>query len=74
MTWLEGATLGVIVEGQGEVDAAQVLIRRITLALDLRAAVRCKVCRVSKSQLLQDGELERTVAGWSSTSLPGRRW
>src|ERR1700730_9145008 len=56
-----GITLGLIVEGHGEVQAAPTLIRHIARASNFNPSIKCVVRRVSKSQLLQPGELERVV-------------
>jgi hypothetical protein len=55
----EVAILGLIVEGQGEEQAAPVLIRRV--ASNLHVFVRCRTWRIPKSKLIQSGELERVV-------------
>src|ERR1700732_4791476 len=66
-----GITLGLIVEGHGEVQAAPTLIRHIARASNFNASIKCVVRRVSKSQLLQPGELERVVE--ALTRQIGRR-
>lgn len=61
MASAEGVTLGLIVEGQGEVQAAPALIRKIARASSCYASIKCAVRRVTKSQLVQAGELEKAV-------------
>ena len=54
--------LACIVEGHGEVQAAPVLLRRLASALDPTVALRVEpVIRITKSKLIQTGELERAV-------------
>jgi hypothetical protein len=57
----EGMTLGLIVEGHGEEQAAPTLIRHIARAFGFHASIRCEVRRVPKSRLVQPGELERAI-------------
>jgi hypothetical protein len=57
----EGVTLGLIVEGHGEVGATPTLIRRIAHSFSFHASIEFAVRRVPKSQLVQPGELERAV-------------
>lgn len=54
-------SFGLIVEGQGEVNAAPALIRRIAFANEFFAVIKFEVSRISRSQLVQSGELERAV-------------
>jgi Domain of unknown function (DUF4276) len=56
-----GVTLGLIVEGHGEEQAAPTLIRRIARAFGFPVSIKCEVRRVSKSRLVQPGELERAI-------------
>ncbi len=67
----QGVTLGLIVEGHGEEQAAPTLIRHIARAFSFHASIRCEVRRVPKSQLIQPGELERAVE--ALTRQIGRR-
>ena len=67
----EVVTLGLIVEGHGEEEAAPTLIRHIARELSFHASIRCEVRRVPKSQLIQPGELERAVE--ALTRQIGRR-
>ncbi len=54
--------LACIVEGHGEVQAVPILLRRLVNALDSTLTVRVEQpIRISKSKLLQAGELERAV-------------
>ena len=54
--------LACIVEGHGEVQAVPVLLRRLASALDPALALQVEPpIRISKSKLLQAGELERAV-------------
>ena len=53
--------LGLIVEGQAEVQAVPVLVRRVASVFSFHMPIKCKVRRVPKSQLLQPGELEKAV-------------
>lgn len=57
----ESMTLGLVVEGHGEEQAAPALIRRLARSSDFLAAIECKTRRVSKSKLLQPRELERLI-------------
>lgn len=57
----EGVTLGLIVEGHGEEQAAPTLIRHIARVFSFHASISFSVRRVPKSQLVQPGELERAV-------------
>jgi hypothetical protein len=59
MSSTEVVTLGLIVEGQGEEQAAPVLIRR--LASSINILVSCRTWRIPKSKLIQPGEIERVV-------------
>lgn len=61
MSPLESLTLGLIVEGQGEVEAVPTLIRHIARVSGFHMAIKCEARRVSKSQLLRPGELERAI-------------
>ena len=54
-------TLGLIVEGHGEEEAAPTLIRHIARSFSFHASIKFAVRRVPKSQLVQPGELERAV-------------
>lgn len=55
-------TLVPVVEGQGEVQALPVLLRRLVTAIDPQTAVTvAKPLRVSRGSLLKVGELERYV-------------
>jgi hypothetical protein len=58
---VQGVTLGLIVEGHGEEQAAPVLIRHIARACDFHNPIKCSVRRVPKSQLLKPQELETAV-------------
>jgi hypothetical protein len=60
MASAQSVTLGLIVEGHGEVQAAQVLIRRIASACGFHNFT-CSVRRIPKSHLVKPGELERAV-------------
>ena len=71
MTESGGLVLGLIVEGHGEAAAAPVLIRRIALDNGFYSNLRFKTWRVGKSQILQSGELERTIE--ALTRQIGRR-
>jgi hypothetical protein len=71
MASAETVTLGLIVEGHGEVLAAPALIRHIARVAGFHAFIKCEVRRVPKSQLLQPGELERAVE--ALTRQIGRR-
>jgi hypothetical protein len=71
MDSVQSVTLGLIVEGHGEEQAAPTLIRHIARAFSFHAAIRCAVRRIAKSQLLQPGELERAVE--ALTRQIGRR-
>ncbi len=53
--------IGLIVEGQGEVQAAPVLIRRIINALDPALTFKFEVRRIPRSQLLRPNELEQAA-------------
>jgi len=53
--------IGLIVEGHGDAQAAPVLIRRLVSVIDSNLSVAFQVRRIPKSQLLQQGELERAV-------------
>ncbi|PKO21594.1 MAG: hypothetical protein CVU38_13910 [Chloroflexi bacterium HGW-Chloroflexi-1] len=54
--------LACIVEGHGEVQAVPVLLRRLASALDPTLALQVEQpIRITKSKLLQAGELERAV-------------
>ena len=57
----EGVTLGLIVEGHGEAQAAPALIRKIAFGFGFYASIKFSIRRVTKSQLIQPGELERAV-------------
>jgi uncharacterized protein DUF4276 len=57
----EGVTLGLIVEGRGETEAAPTLIRHIAREFSFHASIKCEVRRIPKSQLVQPEELERAV-------------
>ena len=61
MVSAEGVTLGLIVEGHGEGQAAPTLIRKIARAVNFHGSIKCAVRRVPKSQLVQPEELERAV-------------
>jgi hypothetical protein len=61
MASLKGVALGIIVEGHGEVQAAPALVRRIAHSLSFYTLITCHVRRITKSQLLQPGELEKAV-------------
>ena len=50
--------LGLIVEGQGEVQAAPVLIRKIAAAHDCYAEISITSHRIPKSELVREGGLE----------------
>jgi hypothetical protein len=51
-----------VVEGQSEVEAVPILIRRIAAAIDPTAQIRvARPIRIPKSRLLKPGELERAV-------------
>ena len=53
--------LACIVEGQGDLEAVPVLVRRIVHALAPEAAVQVHPFRVGRNKLLKEGELERAV-------------
>jgi hypothetical protein len=53
--------LGLIVEGEGEVEAAPVLIRRLALAIDPSLSLRFERRRIPRSQLIRPGEIERAI-------------
>src|ERR1700674_1723885 len=55
----EGVTLGLVVEGRGETEAAPTLIRHIAREFSFHASIKCEVRRIPKSQLVQPEELER---------------
>ena len=57
----ESVTLGLIVEGHGEAQAARTLIRKIARDFKFFAVVKFEVRRITKSRLVQPGELERSV-------------
>lgn len=59
---MSASPIACIVEGHGEVEAVPILIRRVAARIDpaLSIPVR-RPLRVSRSQLLRDGETERTV-------------
>src|ERR1700686_2354895 len=61
MTPAEGVTLGLIVEGHGEQEAAPALIRHIARDFSFHGSLKFAVRRVPKSYLVQPGELERAV-------------
>ncbi len=61
MTNVGSVTLGLVVEGHGEVQAAPILVRRIAQAFGFHGGINFAVRRVPKSQLIKPGELERTV-------------
>jgi hypothetical protein len=61
MVLAEGVTLGLIVEGHGEEQAAPTLIRHVARSFSFHAPIKFAVRRVPKSQLVQPGELERAV-------------
>jgi hypothetical protein len=57
----ESITLGLVVEGQGDEQAAPILIRRVALTLGFHAAINCKRWRVRKAEFVQPGEVERSI-------------
>ncbi|MGI8991089.1 MAG: DUF4276 family protein [Bryobacteraceae bacterium] len=57
----EGTILRLIVEGHSEEQAAPVLIRRLAQAFGFHSSIRFAVRRVTKSRLIQPGELEKTL-------------
>ena len=61
MTPRENVTLGLIVEGHVERDAAPILARHIAREFNFYASIKCEARRVPKSQLVRPGELERAV-------------
>jgi hypothetical protein len=63
MPQTHGVTLGLVVEGQGEVEAAPILIRRIAQAAHYYSPIRFAVRRSSRSGLLRPDEFERTIEG-----------
>lgn len=54
-------TVGLIVEGHGEVRAVPILIRRLVGTVRSHLQLKFEVRRIPKSQLLQPSELERAV-------------
>ncbi len=56
---------GLIVEGQGEVNAAPALIRRIAHEHEFYSAIKFEVRRIPRSQLVRQGELESAVEALS---------
>jgi Domain of unknown function (DUF4276) len=61
MAATEDVTLGLIVEGHGEEQAAPILVRRIARASRFHASIRCRTWRVKKSAFVQSGEFERVI-------------
>jgi hypothetical protein len=53
--------LACIVEGQGDLEAVPVLVRRIAHALAPETTVQVHPFRVGRNKLLKEGELERAV-------------
>ena len=67
----QNLTLGLIVEGHGEEQAAPVLVRHIARACGFHTPIKCHVRRVTKSQLVRSRELQRVVE--ALTRQIGRR-
>lgn len=56
------ATISAVVEGHGEVDSVPIVVRRIGLALPIPLAIETpRPVRVSRSKLVQEGEVERAA-------------
>jgi hypothetical protein len=53
--------LACLVEGQGDLEAVPILVRRIAQVISPEKAVQVHAFRVPRNKLLKDGELERAV-------------